>query len=117
MRQEALPPAATAPAKPAPCPGCCPAAKPAPARSRRRPPKRIFDINSATADQLDALKGIGKARAEAIIKAAPQGRTGGAEGHHPAERHERHRDKIIAANAGAAFRLQEALAAGGAFFI
>ena len=47
-----------------------PAAKPA-APAAATPAAQLIDINSATADQLDALKGIGKARAEAIIKNRP----------------------------------------------
>ncbi len=53
-------PAATAPAKPA--------ATPAAATDTK---KELLDINSATAAQLEALKGVGKVRAEAIIKGRP----------------------------------------------
>lgn len=52
------PTAPTAPKAPVAAPTATPAAQ-------------LIDINSATADQLDNLKGIGKARAEAIIKGRP----------------------------------------------
>ena len=44
---------------------------PASAPKTATPAAALIDINSATADQLDALKGIGKARADAIIKGRP----------------------------------------------
>jgi DNA uptake protein ComE-like DNA-binding protein len=50
-----------------------PAGKMAPAESKMAPaPKaELLDINSATAEQLDALPGVGKAYSAAIIKARP----------------------------------------------
>jgi competence protein ComEA len=52
-----------------------PAAKPAPAATAAKPASvpaaDLIDINSATQEQLAALKGIGKARSEAIIKGRP----------------------------------------------
>lgn len=54
-------PAATQPAaKPAATPAATPAAK-----------VELLDINSATPEQLDALKGIGEKRSAAIIKGRP----------------------------------------------
>ncbi len=52
------PPASSAPAKPAAKPAATPSAD-------------LLDINSATKEQLDALAGIGAARAEAIINGRP----------------------------------------------
>ncbi|MCB1542429.1 MAG: helix-hairpin-helix domain-containing protein [Rhodoblastus sp.] len=57
------------PSKAAPPPAAkaaAPAAKPAPAMKIE-----LMDINSASADQLETLKGVGKARAAAIVKGRP----------------------------------------------
>jgi competence protein ComEA len=63
---------------PAPAPSgakMAPAGKMAPADSKMAPKSdaktELLDINSASADQLDALPGIGKAYSEAIIKGRP----------------------------------------------
>lgn len=51
-----------------------PAAKPAPATAPATTPAakvELLDINSATPEQLDALKGIGEKRSAAIIKGRP----------------------------------------------
>ncbi|MCB1533891.1 MAG: helix-hairpin-helix domain-containing protein [Rhodoblastus sp.] len=60
---KAAPPPATAPKAAAPA-----AAKPAAAPAAK---VELMDINSATADQLETLKGVGKARAAAIVKGRP----------------------------------------------
>lgn len=54
------------PSKMAPAGKMAPAEKMAPA-----PKQELLDINSATAEQLDALPGIGKAYSAAIIKNRP----------------------------------------------
>lgn len=62
----AKPPAAAAPAAPAAKPAA-PAMKPADGKAMAQ----LLDINTATKEQLQALKGVGPVRADAIINGRP----------------------------------------------
>lgn len=59
-------------AKPAaPAPAMKPAAAPAAAPAAKAGAMQLLDINTATKAQLEALKGVGPVRADAIIKGRP----------------------------------------------
>ncbi len=65
-------PQTTTPAKPGVPAASAPAAKPAATTAAAPAAKmELLDINSATPEQLDALKGIGEKRSAAIIKGRP----------------------------------------------
>jgi competence protein ComEA len=59
------------PATPSTKPMAPPAAKPAAPVAKPAAPTELLDINSASKAELDALAGIGEARADAIIKGRP----------------------------------------------
>jgi competence protein ComEA len=63
-----VPAANPAKTPPAVSPGTPPAASPG---AGSRPATSLLDINSASAEDLDKLPGVGKARSEAIIKNRP----------------------------------------------
>lgn len=59
----------TAPAKPAPVTTTAPTT--APAATSPAKPAALIDINTASTTELRTLKGVGEARAEAIVKGRP----------------------------------------------
>lgn len=67
----AMPAAPAAPAKPAAPAAAAPAAPAAATAKPATPMAKKVNINSATAEQLDALPQIGEKRSEAIIKGRP----------------------------------------------
>ncbi len=70
MAQTAAAPSTAKPAAAAPATGAAPAAKPAAPRIVKSTTV-VVSINTATAEQLQQVKGIGKSHANAIIKGRP----------------------------------------------
>lgn len=68
----ATPPAATKPPASAPsAPTAAPSAAPSKMDTKTDTKAELIDINSATAEELSRLKGIGEARSAAIVKGRP----------------------------------------------
>jgi competence protein ComEA len=74
LAQAPAPSTSTTPAKPAvtaPPSTAKPAAPASGSATAAKPAATLIDINSATVAELQALKGVGPARAEAIVKGRP----------------------------------------------